>query len=559
MLSSIHIENVALIKNLEIDFNMNFSAFTGETGAGKSIIIDSIGFILGHKLGKEYIRHGEKKAEVTAVFSEIGEIAMSKLKTLDIEPDDDGCVYIRRSINIDGKSNAKIQNHPVPLSLLRDASAVLINIHGQHENQALLKNHLHLEILDRFAEDETEKAEYAASYRECLAIKKEISAINAGEKDKQRRIEMLKYQIEEIEKAKIKVGEEDKLTEKKKNLASYEKITKNTAHVYTALNEGGNNNAIGFITSAKAAMLNLCGLIDEAEKYCERLDEIKYELMEMAETVFSKCDFSDGDPEELIDKIETRLDEIYRIKLKYGSSEKEVLEYLEKCKKELSDIELSGFRLKELNALLKEKSSVLIKNANKLTEKRTEKARVLEENVENELKFLEMGGVEFIVDIQKSPAYSPNGADNVEFLVRANKGEAAMPLSKTASGGELSRLMLAIKSVIAEKDGVETMIYDEVDTGISGKTSRKIGLKLLQTSFNSQVLCVTHSAQIASLANTHYKVSKVVCDGRTQTGILVLEGNERIDEVARIIAGIDVTDSARNAAKELIFNKNADL
>lgn len=559
MLSSIQIENVALIKNLEIDFNMHFSAFTGETGAGKSIIIDSIGFILGQKLGKEYIRHGENKASVGAIFNNIGKIALDKLSLLDVTPDDDGCVYIYRSINSDGKSTAKIQNRTVPLSLLRDVAGVLINIHGQHENHSLLNSASHIDILDRFSENDIQKESYTNAYRECLAIKKEIAAINADDKDKQRRIEMLKFQIEEIENAKIKAGEEDKLVQKKNNLASYEKLSKNTSIIYSTLNETGKENAVTLINNAKLAMANLCGIMQGAEEYCDKLDEIKYELIDIAQTAISQCDVSDGDPEQLIDRVESRLDEIYKIKLKYGATEQLVIEHLEKCKNELLNIELSAQRLEELKALLKEKSSKLVKCADTLSNVRKEKALVLEKSVEQELKFLEMGGVEFTVDFKKSNVYSPNGIDIVEFLVKANKGEAPKPISKTASGGELSRLMLAIKSVIAEKDGVETMIFDEVDTGISGKTSRKIGLKLAETAENSQVLCVTHSAQIASLANTHYLVSKSQVNDRTQTTVCILENEQRVNEIARIIAGIHVTESAKQAAVELINNRNSDI
>ncbi len=554
MLSSVHIENIALITSLDIEFSKGFSVFTGETGAGKSIIIDSIGFALGNRADRDIIRSGETSATVEAMFCELSAETVSKCSEFGIEPDDEGCIFIRRVINTDGKGSVRINGRQVPISLLREISGYLVNIHGQHHNGELLNPDKHLGILDAYGENDDQLSDYLSVYREYVELKKKLSSLEIDEKEKKRRIDILKYQVAEIKKAKLKPGEEDDLLLERNKIRNLEKISKNVTSAYGLLydDSGSVTERIGKAINAIRAVESI---IPNSAEYLEQLEDFKYRIIDIAELLYENIDCLDDDPDSALDRIETRLDAISKLKMKYGSDVTEILDYLAKCESELSEIELSDVISEEVKAKLRELTPVLEAKAKALTDKRFECGKRLSEAVMSELKFLDMNGVKFSVRIE-SGEFSPSGADKVEFLVSTNAGEPFKSLSKTASGGELARLMLAIKCVIAEKDSVETMIFDEVDTGVSGKTSRKLGLKLLQIAENREVLCVTHSAQIASLGDSHFYVSKAEKDGRTTTSIASLSGDTRTDEVARIISGIGVTDSAREAAKELIENRS---
>ncbi len=554
MLSSVHIENIALITSLDIEFSRGFSVFTGETGAGKSIIIDSIGFALGNRADRDIIRSGESCATVEAMFCDLSAETVSKCSEFGIEPDEEGCIFIRRVINTDGKGSVRINGRQVPISLLREISGYLVNIHGQHHNGELLNPDKHLGILDAYGENDDELSDYLAVYKEYVELKKKLSGLEIDEKEKKRRIDILKYQVSEIKKAKLKPGEEDELLLERNKIRNLEKISKNVTSAYGLLYDdtGSVTERIGKAINAIRAVE---GIIPNSSEYLEQLEDFKYRIIDIAELLYENIDGLDDDPDSALDRIETRLDAISKLKMKYGSDIAEILDYLAKCESELSEIELSDVISEEVKAKLRELTPLLEVKAKALTDKRCECGKRLSEAVMSELKFLDMNGVRFSVKIE-SGEFSSCGADKVEFLVSTNAGEPFKSLSKTASGGELARLMLAIKCVIAEKDSVETMIFDEVDTGVSGKTSRKLGLKLLQISENREVLCVTHSAQIASLGDSHFYVSKAEKDGRTTTSIAPLSGDKRTDEVARIISGIGVTDSAREAARELIENKS---
>ena len=553
MLESIHIENIALIKNIDINLSDAFSAFTGETGAGKSIIIDSIGCLCGNKVSKELIRSGEEYALVEGIFSNIGKNALEKCNALGIEPDEDGVLYISRTIKSDGKGTVRINGKSLPVSLLRDVASALINIHGQHDNTELLNKDSHRKLLDSYGEHSEIYDKYLSCYANYCNIKKQLEAITTDEGEKLRRIEMLKFQINDISSMKLKIGEEEKLTEEKNRLLNIEKITRNSTIVTDSL-YGSGIGATDCIDRAYEALRALSKIDDKYLQYADEINEIKSRLIDIAENVSDISGNCDGDPSFLLDKIENRLDEISKAKRKYGADISLVLEYFDKAKLELDDLEnfdkKSELLREELN-----KAGVDLKNAGALLRNAREDAgEKLKSNIEKQLQYLDMPGVKFKVSILDKP-YGRDGADDVEFFVMTNSGEGFSPLSKTASGGELSRIMLAIKSVIAEKDGIDTLIFDEVDTGISGKTSRKIGLKLGEISKVSQVLCVTHSAQICSVADTHFLVSKRTENNRTFTNINSLSDTERIDETARIIAGINVTDTAYAAAKELIESK----
>ena len=550
MLESIHIENIALIRKLDISLAEGFSAFTGETGAGKSIIIDSIGALCGNRVSKELIRAGEEYALVEGIFSGLSEETVSRMEELGIEPDEDGLLYISRRLSADGKSVCRINAKQVPSSLLKELSAFLVNIHGQHDNQDLLRREKHLSILDKYATCEKELLAYSDAYSEYKALKKEYNSISNDDAEKQRTIEMLEFQIEEIASLKLKPDEEDELSAEKKRLSNIEKISENALTAYGAL-FGDNLSAIENIDKALGCISNLAKMTDEADEYLDRLEKARSEIYDIAESVRDMAGDSEENPSARLDRIEKRLYDIYKLKRKYGPDVPSILEYLENARKRLSDIELSDIRAADLEGKIKASGEKLKSAAKSLTEVRTKAAAKLNTEIQPELEFLEMGKVKFSADINPKD-FASDGADDMEFMVQTNAGLPFSPLSKTASGGELSRLMLAIKSVIAKKDGIETVIFDEVDTGISGKTSRRIGIKLLETSKSSQVMCVTHSAQIASLADSHFLVSKSEKDGTTYTSVTLLDDDERINETARIISGINVTENARNAASELI-------
>jgi len=553
MLQSIHIENVALIKKLDIDLSPAFCAFTGETGAGKSIIIDSIGVLCGNKVSKELIRSGEEYLAVEGVFCDVGKRALKKCEELGISLDDDDILYVSRTVKSDGKGIVRIGGKQVPLSILKEISPLLINIHGQHDNQELLIKEKHRRLLDFYAENKTEYDEYAALFSEYCSIKKELDEINVDESEKLRRIEMLKFQINDISSLKLKQGEEEQLTEEKKKLLNIEKLAKNATIVSDSL-YGTGASACDCIDRAVEALRILTRISDEYTEHIDTLTDIKSTLIDIAETVNDGSYEEYDNPSAVLDKIESRLDEISKAKRKYGADVDEVLVFLDKAKKELDELENYDRHSEKLRDQLNTCGAKVKQAGNILTESRIKAAESLKNNIEKQLKYLDMPGVKFKVSINTKP-FSKDGADDVEFFIMTNSGEGYSPLSKTASGGELSRIMLAIKSVIAEKDGVDTLIFDEVDTGISGKTSRKIGLMMSGISSVSQVLCVTHSAQICSVADSHYLVSKQTDDDRTVTKVKLLSYNDRIGETARIIAGIDITESSLSAAKELIDSK----
>ena len=553
MLQSIHIENIAIIKQIDIDFSGGFTAFTGETGAGKSIIVDSIGLLCGHRASKDLIRNGEDYALVDAVFSSLSEDSVSKLAESGIAPDEDGCLYVSRRITADGKSVCRVNSRQISPSVLIDISAFLINIHGQHDNQDLLNNEKHIAILDSYADILPLLNDYKVNYNKYCDIKKQISDLSLDNAEKEREIDMLKFQIEEISALKLKPDEEEALLSEKKKLSNLEKVCESASGAYSAL-YGDGINAVTCVDKAISMLDGLSKVMDGTEIYNERLNQARSEIYDVAEYIREIAENAEESPAAKLDKIEQRLYDIYKLKRKYGPTVSDILAFCEKAESRLSELETNGETVAKLEEQLKEVQAKTEKSAKSLHDARVTSAKVLDEKIENELEFLEMQNVEFKTSIEQKD-FSSDGTDKIEFFVKTNAGLPFSPLSKTASGGELSRLMLAIKSVISEKDGVETLIFDEVDTGISGKTSRRIGIKLLQTSKYSQVMCVTHSAQIASLADSHFLVSKSEKDGVTYTSCRLLSSDERINETARIISGINITDTARAAATELIKEK----
>lgn len=554
MLSSVHIENVALIKSLDISFANGFSAFTGETGAGKSIVIDAIGMVCGARIGKEILRTGEKEARVEAMFCDLSDKAKERLAACEIFPDEDGCVFAVRTLNDEGKSTASVNGKKIPLTMLRAASSALVNIHGQHDNADLLDEEKHIAVLDSFAENDGVRGEYDACYACYRAASEKLRALTLDDKEKKRRIDILKFQIAEIKDAKLKEGEEEKLTAEKNRLRHSEKINKNASLCYSLLYEStAGLSAADSVERAKSAMDALSDIIPEAGALAERLDSVKYELIDIAETAH---DFTDdgGDPTAALDRIEARLDKISRLCSRYGADIKEVNAFCSECEKELGDIELSEEKKAELEKERDKAKDALKKAAKRLYASRVEAAKVLCAQIEKELAYLDMRSARFDVQFEPCEDFTPSGSEKARFLIRTNSGEGFHSLAKTASGGELSRVMLALKSAFSDKDGADTLIFDEIDTGISGSTSRRIGLKLRALAEGKQVFCVTHSAQVASLSNRHFKVAKTTEKDRTVTNVSALSPEEKEYEIARIISGMDVTDAALRSARELIEN-----
>ncbi len=562
MLSSLHIENIAVIKSADIDFKNGFTVLTGETGAGKSIIIDSLGLICGAKQSRDLIRNGEDSARVSAVFTEISERSSKALAELGITADEDGVLMFERTITSQGKSTSRLNGRVIPLSLQKEAMKNLIAIHGQHDNMALLVPENHMMYLDEFAGIEPELDEYRESYDIYCELTRKISDITKNEREKAQKLEFLRYQINEIEAVKLKEGEEDKLLTKRTKLQNSEKITQLSDMIYSLLYRNEKSTAaLDKVNKASRALEALAPVFDGADSLITRLDAVSGELEDIALTVDGLRDDEIGDPTAELDRVETRLEEISRLERKYGDTVEDVLKFLASAKDELEAIELSEERLAELNSELKQVISVMDSKAAVLSEKRRAAASKLEKMIVEELSYLDMGGVSFSCGVETrqnvngdSSHYTKRGVDDVEFLISTNKGEPLKPLAKIASGGELSRIMLAIKSVLVKAEAPGTLIFDEVDTGVSGKTSQKIGIKLRELAgcTETQVFCVTHAAQIAARAENHYLISKSESAGRVSTSVTPLDRNGRINEVARIMGGINITDKLLETAREMI-------
>lgn len=552
MLVSLHIENIAVIKKIDIDLQKGFTALTGETGAGKSIIIDSINILLGARPSREMIRNGEDTAIVSALFSEISQSNITSLSELGIQPDEDGSIFIQRSISADGRTNTKINGRTVSVSLQREVGGLLINIHGQHENQTLLDTSKHIYYLDKYAADDSLIASYIESYDKMNAIKRSLSELQRDEKEKARIVEMLRYQINDIDAAHLKPNEDDDLEVHRKRIQNIEKIEKQAKIVYRSLYEGDKGlSACQQIDRAVIALKQITDMFDGFEECIEKLESFRYEIEDIAVRADDLIDDDIGDPSAALDKIEARLDIIAKLKRKYGATVTDILDFRAKTAVKLDDFEMSDEKIHNLNVSYKIAENEALICAGILSERRQKAAANLAEKITDELAFLEMSKVCFSVEVHKSQL-TRFGGDDVEFMISTNPGEPLKSLGKIASGGELSRIMLAIKSVLADHEKTETLIFDEIDTGISGRTSHKIGIKLKQTSAVSQVLCVTHSAQIAALAHNHLYILKSEHDGRVETTVKLLNYKGRVNEIARIMGGAEITDSLIETAAEML-------
>lgn len=557
MLLSLHIENIAVIKSVDFDFTPGFMVLTGETGAGKSIVIDSINLLLGAKAERELIRNGEVQAMVSGLFGELSDFTVNSLSELGIGVDDDGTVLVQRTISLDGKNKIMLNGRSVSLTVLRSVMPYLISIHGQNDTANLVNSRNHLELIDVYAGCTDLLRDYRSAYSVLEAIRKDKNELIKKAREGERIKEILEYQIKDIDSAALHVGEEEELIDKKVKIRNSEKITKNSEFVFKAL-KGSERGSVSYLLDRSInALTQISDVVPTYAEFAERLRDMLYQVDDISEEVYSTLAEIDEDPTTTLNEIEARLDKISKLKRKYGLTIEEILAFRDKAFAEYEALENSDERIKTLSLKEKEAYNLALELANRLHLIRIDASKKLERQVKETLEFLDMPKVVFFTSIKEhfeagEKFLGKDGSDTVEFYISANRGAEPQPLSKIASGGEMSRIMLALKSVIADKDGIPTVIYDEIDVGVSGKTARKIGIKMLSLSKNTQLFCVTHSAQIASLGDVHFLISKSDVDGATQTSVKVLDDDGRITELSRILGGIDVTASQRAAARDML-------
>lgn len=551
MLSQLYIENIAVIRQATIDFQQGFHVFTGETGAGKTILISAINAVLGGRTFKEIIRTGETRATVSALFTEISEELCKKIEVLGY-PLEDNQLLVQREIDLSGKGQCRLDGRPATAAMLREVCSLLIDIHGQHDNQELLSAEKHLGFLDSYGAYPQEMAAYTAAYERMCECAARLDKLQMDESYKLQRMDILQFQIKEIGDAKLTDGEEERLVEQQKRIRNAERITESLGAVYTLLNGNGEEmrGVLEALEEVSTELDTAAKYLTEFGGYSEKLSDAYYMLEELGSRARNTLEDADFDPRQL-DDIESRLDTIYKLKKKYGNSIAEILEYFERISEEYQSLELSDELTAHLQRELDEANLVLHTVAEALTACRLAAAAEFSERVEQELAYLDMAGVRFSITRREKP-YGPTGADEMEFMICTNTGEEAKPLAKIASGGELARIMLAIKNVLAEKDGIGTIIFDEVDTGVSGRAAQKIGKKLAEVARHRQVICVTHLAPVAACAAHHYRIYKTVEDGRTFTRVEELTRPQRVQELARIMVGENITDSALKSAEEML-------
>ena len=560
MLLSLHIENIAVIKSVDFDFKPGFMVLTGETGAGKSIVIDSINLLLGGKGERELIRHGEPYAMVSGLFGELSPYTLDRLSELGIRAGEDGTILVQRTLGADGKNKIMLNGRSISLAVLKSAMPYLVSIHGQSDTASLVNSKNHLELIDVYAGCEDLLSKYREAYSTLESVRREKSELIKKAREGERIKEILEYQIKDIDSAALHIGEEEELVDKKVKIKNSERITKNSEFVFKAL-KGSERGSVAYLLDRSATALSqLADVVPGFSEYSERLRDMLYQVEDVAEEVYAVLADIDDDPTSTLNDIESRLDRISKLKRKYGLTIDEVLAFRDKAYAEFEALENSDEMIKILSGKEKAAYDEALALANELHNIRAEAAKGLEEKVKETLEFLDMPKVVFFASIKESfsggdKILNKDGSDTVEFYISANRGAEPQPLSKIASGGEMSRIMLALKSVIADKDGIPTVIYDEIDAGVSGKTARKIGIKMLGLSRNTQLFCVTHSAQIASLGDIHFLISKNDVNGATETAVRELDYEGRITELSRILGGIDVTHSQREAAKDMLSER----
>ena len=550
MLELLHIENIAVIEEADIQFHPGFNALTGETGAGKSIVIDAMGAVLGERTSRELIRTGAEKAFVSAEFSHVpGELP--GLAEIGAAPDEDGNLLLQREIGGDGKNACRANGRPITVAQLRRIGAELLNIHGQHDGQQLLDEEQHGTYLDRFGKTGKTLSAYQKEYSAMTELKAQIKALKMDEAEKARRMDSLRFQIGELERAELVPGEEEELAARRNILRNGEKYIgalSGADYCLSGDDEGGG--AVSRLREAEEAMSAVRNLGDDLAELYKRLEELRCEAYDLAETIRDKRVEFDFSPAEL-DAVESRSDQLYRLKKKYGATVEDMLAYLDKCRAELDAIETADDTLILLEQKLKKAEKATLTVGAELTRVRREAAKLLENRIQKELQDLDMNKVRFAIEFtEKEP--SPDGCDTIRFLMSANVGEDLRPIARIASGGELARIMLALKNVLAEQESIGTLVFDEVDTGVSGRAAQKVAEKLAQVSRRKQVLCVTHLPQLAAMADTHFSVEKGERGGRTYTEVVLLNREQRKAELARITGGSKVTEALLESAGELL-------
>ena len=549
MLSLLHIENIAVIECSDISFDRGFNVLTGETGAGKSIVIDAISSILGERAYRDMIRTGANKASVRAVFTNVQKSDWFEENGVPYDSE----VMIQREIYLDGKNVCRVNGMPVTVAILRKLGAELIDIHGQHDSASLFDESNHLTLLDRFAGNQQLLEDYSEAYAKVNDLRHEIQHLTMDEGEKLRRMETLRYQIDEITKANLSAGEDDALESRRKVLQNAEKLSDSmNAAVECLYGSDDSDGAASLLSQAERELARMSRFTDAYTSIHEQITDLMYQVQDAAEELRSARDDLSYSADEL-EQIESRLDVIHRLRRKYGASCEEILKYLENAQQELDEITFSDDHLERLKAKLERAEKEAWDAAKQLRESRKQAARMLSERILEELSQLDMPKVQFSCEFTELDL-GDRGADGVAFYMSANAGEALKPMSKVASGGELARIMLAIKNVLSQQDEVATLIFDEVDTGVSGRAAQKVAEKLRSVAANKQVLCVTHLPQIAAMGDTHLLISKTEREGRTYTSVTPLDREGRKQELARIIGGANITDITLKSAEEMLHD-----
>ncbi len=548
MLELLHIENIAIIEEAEIAFRPGFNTLTGETGAGKSIVIDAMSAVLGQRTSRDLIRTGASKAFVSALFSHVDPALCEELGA---SPDENGDLMLQREIGADGKNVCRVGGRPVTVSQLRTLGSRLVNIHGQHDGQQLLDEEQHLAYLDSFGKVDSLLEAYADKYNALTDIRRKMNALQMDEAEKTRRMDTLQYQIGELERAKLKSGEEEELQGRRNLLRNAEKFISAVSGADYALNGGEDGSGVlNLLRQAQDALGTVRHLDEGFNALYERLESAYSEAYDIAFSVAEQRENFDFSPNEL-DEVEGRLDQLYRLKKKYGATVEDMLAYLDNCRKELDDIAYAGDALARLEKDCAKAEKAARKAAEELSAARKAAGETLSQAILTELRQLDMGKIRFQVDFAEKPLDAA-GMDQVRFLMSANLGEELKPINKIASGGELARIMLAMKNVLSEQDHVATMVFDEVDTGVSGRAAQKVAEKMARISRHKQVLCVTHLPQLAAMADTHFSVEKGEANGRTFTQVRQLDRKQRQMELARLTGGAQVTETMLQGAEELL-------
>lgn len=559
MLSQLYIKNLAVVKEASIDLTPGLNVFTGETGAGKSVIIGAIAAILGGRMHRDQVRTGETKACVSALFTDLGQRARDMLEERGFAPDEDGCLLITREFSADGRNSCRINTRPATLSVLKEIGMYLIDLHGQRDNNRLLLPEYQMELIDSFGRLEEQADQYRLEYRQLAAIQKEIRSLQMNEAEKEQKIDLLKHQLREIRDAELSSGEEEELVAQRRKIQNSERILSGLAEARDSLagdESGEYTGAVSLLENAAASLETAGRFLPDIADIAERIQEMVYELQETERDISDQLDDMDYNPSQL-NEIEERLDEIYRLKRKYGSSYQDIMSFYKKAQEQLRTITSADERIKKLQKEMKTQQDLVNRLSKNLSDRRMEAGKEFVAQVEAELTFLDMPAVRLLV---QNDIHLPDGdgIDRIAFLISANQGEQPKPMARIASGGELSRIMLAVKNVMWSRDDAGTMIFDEVDAGVSGRAAQKIGRKLSQAARSRQVICVTHLAQIASCGDSHMLIRKEAVEGQTYTRVSALEGQHRLEELARIISGENITDASLRTAREMVDTAQAE-